>query len=153
MTVIDQGQRWRTMKTEDEREFTTQGGVDRPIFFNKIMESGYLPFTFGELLGTVAIPERKISFSVEKKEVSAKELIQGVIESSHSLCDTYLIFTDDEGKTEEKHIPAMICTQKTLSLEKHLTQEEVLPFKGREFSIECQLSNGEYLTVYQGKLI
>ncbi len=150
-TVIDQGQRFRTMRNSDGTEFTSQGGVDRPLFFNKALEGGYIPFTFAEFKEGAPIPKGEALMDLAEEEVKPDRVLSSVLTANHSITDVYVLL-EKEKEAKTVAIPSMSCSVRAVGIGEHLSREDLNVFSGGKISIECQLANGEYLTAYSGKL-
>ncbi len=151
-TVIDQGQRFRTMHHPDNEEtFVAQGGVDRPLTFEKAFEGHYLPFTFEEFQEGSLIPESVVETDLSGEKITAEEAMGATVKANRSICDVYVVLQKGEN-TETVFIPAMSCSELAIPLAGHLTEETLAPFSGGSISVECQLGNGEYLVAYKGML-
>lgn len=149
-TVIDQGQRFRTMRNPDGTEFTAQGGVDRPLFFNKAFEGNYIPFTFAEFGEGAPIPKSEVKIDLAK-EADADMVLASSLEANWSIADVYVLLEKD-GEEKTVWIPSTSCSARAVKLGEHLSKDDLSLFAGGKITIECQLANGEYLTAYSGKL-
>ena len=154
--IIDQAQSW-------EKYGSTTGGcmiknsVDAKKTFQELFDRHYLPFTFGEFMGTDSVQGTSCGFSHEEESITTADLFSGEVTSNYFISDAYIIITDNGGSQVYKHAVrggAANCFALTLSRTgKHVDSWGTYPTSGSyRVEIQVQLYTGERKTVYTGSL-
>lgn len=156
ITIIDQAQKWETHVAADGRDCQIKSSVDAKVTFRKLYESNYLPFTFGEFVGTNGVEATSCTFSHTDSTITKKQLLTGKVTSNYSITDAYAIVTDSAGNQVYKH-----AVRNSSSFGYTLTMKETgsnvdswgtLASGTYTVRVEVQLATGERPTVYTGTL-
>jgi len=158
ITVIEQSTKWQTGTNESGDTYQYKNSCDKQMTFAKLFRAHYLPFTYGEFLGTDPVEETECSFSFTGDTITVKELFAGVVKSNYSIADIYASVKDSSGKEVYRHAVRVKMTgDKELALTRNgnVSKWGTLDVSSGEFTVEIsvQLSTGERPTVYTGKLI
>ena len=162
--ITEQAQTWTEQVAEDGQDYLMKPSVDAKWTFQKAFAGGYLPFTFAEFEGTHPVEDTVCTCSLDKDEVTAKELFAAHITSNYGIFDAYATVTDEEGNVLYRH--AVRCLRsgcKDLAFVKRAAEPEghnnvetqgEFPVPGNyRVKLEAQLATGERFTVYEGGLV
>ncbi len=155
VTFLDQGSSWEDRELSDGSIVSVQGGVDETESFEKLYKTGYVPFTFGEFLGTDPIEKAEATLKPEG-DVTLTQLKDAKLTSNYFLADINLTAYDAEGKVlfTTACNPGKTFCVKTMEMERLLmsanTQKEVKA--AERVVIKAYLANGETVTVFDGKV-
>ena len=159
LLIIDQHQNWAENTNADGDTFLYKNYVDRKMTFKKLFEDSYLPFTFGEFLGTDPVEETECTFSFTGDTITVKELFSGTVTANYGISDIYAVVKDTSGKEVYRHaVRAKNGNVKQLELVRNADNIDkwgTLDVSSGEYTVEviAQLSTGERPTVYTGKLV
>ena len=156
VTYLDQGSSWDEKDLGEEGSVSFQGGVDERESFSKLYKTGYVPFTFGEFLGTDPIEKAEATLKTEG-DVTLAQLKDAKLTSNYFLADINLTAYDAEGKVRFTTAcnPGNTFCVKTMEMDRLLmsanTQKEVKA--AERVVIKAYLANGETVTVFDGKVL
>ena len=151
----DQISNWSAAKQSDGSEMSIQGGVDVKVSFQKLFSSGYLPFTFGELIGTDPVEPSTAVLSISGDTVTVGQLKEAVLTTNYAISDVFLTVTDANGGEVYEYVKR--STRASLmsvelsgmvfanSLNKYCDGNHTV-------SVSCQLSTGEKPVVFKATL-
>lgn len=156
-TIIDQAQKWVDGTDDAGKAYQYKSGVDSKVSFTQLYNSGYLPYTFGEFLGTNAIEKSSTSINVSGASVTAKALFKATVTGNYGITDAYVIVTDANGKEVYKHaVRNSTAWGLTLSMAASGSKVDswgTLPTEGNyNVKVVVQLCTGERPTLYTGTL-
>ena len=126
ITIIDQGQTWEEDNNEQGDFLLYKGGVDVKKTFLDLFLGNYMPFTFGEFLGSDKIEITEAGFVLSDDTVCAKgtisetdrsfqntaqapasisveQLFGSVVTANYGISDIYAIVYDSHGNEVYKH--------------------------------------------------
>ena len=180
LSIIDQGQRWEEATNDQGDTFQRKTSIDNQISFTTLYESGYIPFTFQEFLGTDAIEETEVSLvngtetlasgtvleadrsfrtATTTDNLTWSQIFSSDVTSNYGIVDAYIIVKDVKGNEIYKHaVRTGTAGNKKLSLVETgamvttwVTQNLVA---GKTYSAEIvvQLGTGERPTIWSGDL-
>ncbi len=153
---IDQHSGWKEDKQTNGDPFQRQGGIDSKMTFQRLFNSSYLPFTMPELIGEDPVEKSETTFSfTEGNVISIGQLKASKVTSNYAISDTYVIVLDKDGKeVEYKAVRARKAGVKVMSLKNAVFSTTFGKYATEDYSIrvEVQLSTGERVSVYGGKL-
>ena len=181
LTIIDQGQSWKTGTNDAGDSFSHKGNIAQKKFFKDMYDYGYVAFTFKEYLGTDPIEVTEVSLvggddsvyttgiveETTREFVGTQatdtltwtELFSSTVVSNYGIADAYIILSDDKGNEIYRHaVRTGVAGNMSLALEETgemvTTWESRTLFPGRTYnvSIEVQLATGERPVIYNGKL-
>ena len=161
---IEQASSNKSYTAPDGTQLTIMSGVDKKYTFAQLFETGYIPFTFAEFLGTDPVETSTVTLDLEKEKVTADELKKSTVTSNYSISHVAVQAVDEKGEVlyryVKKFIPsdtggnAIICT--SLSLEKAIIPATLNRYAGDEnvkIRILCRISTGEEPVIYEGALV
>lgn len=160
VTVIDQTPKFLTATAENGDFYTYQANVDAKWTFLDLIDGNYLPFTFGEWLGTDPIEETGVSFSHTGESISVNKLHSAKVTSNYYIFDIYAQVFDSNGseiykiasrsyRSHEKELKfyKMGETIDTWGSLDNLKENETYTVK-----VYAQLGTGERPVVWEGTL-
>jgi hypothetical protein len=159
--VIDQTPGHDTMKNAAGDEFAYEKNVDAKWDFNKLFKGNYIPFTFGEWLGTDPIESSKTEISHKGDTVSLEKLKDIKITSNYGITDAYVSVYNANGV--EVYKIAVRSTTTSVKEVELITEGYNVDLWGNKDSLQpgtyeytvkiyAQLSTGERPTLWEGKL-
>ena len=159
MCVLEQGGTWRDGVSAGGIAYQYEYSLDKEFTFQKLYTSCYIPYTFGELIGTDPVEETQISFSHTEETITKKQLFSAKVTSNYHLSDVYAYIYDEAGNEVLKHVYRIRVpsTKETKFYENGTTYTwgswENLSADGKyTVKVEVQLGTGERPVVYEGKL-
>ena len=93
----DQTAGWSTTTNAMGDSYSYTKNVNAKWSFSYILEKGYLPFTFGEFLGTDSIEETVVTYSHTGDKISQGNLFGSTVTSNYDILDIYAVITDSKG--------------------------------------------------------
>lgn len=163
ITILDQGSSFEDVVDPDGTKVKVQGGVDEKETFEFLYNKGYIPFTFGEFIGTDPVEAGEVSLSKADGSrlengatVSTTELAAATLKGNYNLALMQMTLTDDSGKEiyTNKITSFNFCQrERTLAgfivptvLNRHLQNGSL------KVKFTCTLGNGETLVAFEGTL-
>lgn len=154
ITIIDQSGRWENI-TAGGKTFKSKKSVDAKITFAQLFKGNYVPFSFGELLGTDPMETTTYSFNHTGQEIADRQLFSAAITSNYGITDAYVIVTYSNGTVYKHAVRNKTGFNKTLRLARsgdNVDAWGTLKSGTHTVRIEAQLSTGERPVVYTGTL-
>lgn len=161
VTVIDQTPTWNNATNEAGDYYAYEANVDAKWNFEKLFKGNYMPFTYGEWLGTDPIEDTELTFSnADQESITVEELYKASVTCNYGLSDIYAIVRDAKGNEIFK-MAARAHRAGIMELEfsKHNTNVvtwgslEDMTAKGKyTVQIVAQVGTGERPTIWEGKL-
>jgi len=159
--VIDQTPGHSSMQNEAGDSFNYEKNVDAKWTFDKLFKGNYVPYTFGEWLGTDPIESSKTEYSYEGETITINQVNGSVVTSNYGITDIYATVYHANGK--EVYKLAIRATETSVMELKFNTKLanadiwgdlETLNPKGEyTMKVYAQLSTGERPTLWEGKFI
>lgn len=158
ITIIEQSTKWLDGTNAAGDAYRYKSSCDKKMTFAKLFSGSYIPFTFGEFLGTDPVEETKCEFSFTGDTITVKELFASTATANYGICDLYASVKDSSGKEVYRHaVRTKMTGEKELALTRQGNVDKwgTLDVKNGEFTVEvsCQLSTGERPVIYSGKLV
>ena len=180
LTIIDQAQTWETATNASGDTYKRKNSVNYKRTFAQLYNSGYIPFTFAEFLGTDPIEDTEVSLmkdstalvsgtvteadrsfqaSQTTDSLTWKDIFSSKITSNYGIVDAYIIVKDFQGNELYKHaVRTATAGNEALTLSE--TGEMVTTWvtknlqSGKRYSAEIvvQLATGERPTIWTGEL-
>ena len=158
LCIIEQGGVWEDDISAGGIPYQREHSMERKFTFYQLFNGAYIPYTFGELIGTDPIEETEVSFSHTGETITEKQLFNGKVTSNYHLSDIYIYVYDKAGNEIYKHVVRIrIPSTKEQKIHKQVDRsytwgdwENVTP--GDTVKVEVQLGTGERPVVYEGKL-
>ena len=149
-----------TRKDSEQKTYHCEGRVDEVFTFEKLVQQGYLPFTFAEFLGTDPVEPGDVSISLSSESVTPDALIGAVVRTNYLISDLSFDVTDTAGKSLLSFAFLPDHTQirsKTIALSEAIAlhnQRKVRDRAGKDANvcIKARLSTGEIFEVLRGVL-
>lgn len=155
ITIIDQSGSWEDVVVSSG-SYRIKSSVDAKVTFAQLFKSKYVPFTYGEFLGTDPVETTACSFSHTGSAITAAQLFSGVVTSNYGITDAYAIVTDGSGTLVYKHaVRNASAFGKTLRMAQSGSNVDSwgkLESGTYTVKVEVQLGTGERPTVYTGTL-
>lgn len=154
--ISDQHSAWVEAVNEKGDTYLYKNYVQKKHTFRELLDHGYIPFTFGEFLGTDPVEETQCSFSHTGDTITPSQLRAGTVNANYGLSDAYAIIRDKDGN------PVFQCVKRaekagtaTLNFYKTYPDDAFDDYASGEYTVEilCQLSTGERLSIYTGTLV
>ena len=154
--IIDQAQTWEKYNAVSGT-CMIKNSVDSKKTFADLYDRHYLPFTFGEFLGTDPVQGTSCDVTIDKETISTEDLFSCEVTSNYFISDAYILLTNSSGTQVYKHAvrgSAANCRALTLSRTgAHVDSWGTYPTSGSyTVEIQVQLYTGERKTVYTGTL-
>ena len=158
LCVTEQGGRWDPGVSPSGIEYRYEYSLDKKFTFEKLFNGCYIPFTFGELIGTDPVEETEIKFSYSGETITEKQLFSAKVTCNYHISDAYVYVYDKDGNEIYKHA-VRVRVPSTMELKIHKQVGHVYTWgswdnvsEGNSVKVEVQLGTGERLVVYEGKL-
>ena len=160
VTVIDQTPTWKNATNEAGDAYQYQANVDEKWTFQKLFTGNYMPFTYGEWLGTDPIEETEVTCSHGGDTITIDQLYGTSVTSNYGISDIYAQIFDSKGNEVFKTVSrATQAGKKEIKFTKVTATTytwgdlETLEAK-KEYTVKitAQLGTGERPVVWEGKL-
>ena len=159
--VIDQTPGHASMQNEAGDSFEYEKNVDAKWTFQKLFGGNYVPYTFGEWLGTDPIESSKTEYSYEGETITINQVNGSVVTSNYGITDIYATVYHSNGK--EVYKLAIRATETSVLEMKFNTKlanadiwgnlEDLKADGDYTMKITAQLSTGERPVLWEGKFI
>ena len=154
--IIDQHQAWVEAENASGTVYQHKNYINRKLTFNRLFKSNYVPFTFGEFLGTDPIEETVCTFGHEGSEITVQELKSGTVTANYGISDIYVYLKNSEGENLFYKVKRANTAGKTsMDFSDTVYGSTFDKYADGNHTVEvvCQLGTGERLTVYTGTLV
>lgn len=155
ITIIDQHGEWSEATNASGDTYRYKNYVDRKFTFNQLLTANYIPFTFGEFLGTDPVEPTECAFSHTGDTVTLEQLVTGKVTANYGVSDIYAILKDQNGKEVLRGVKrAETANVLSLDFVKAVDMTDWKAYAGKGYTVEilCQLGTGERPTLYTGIL-
>ena len=151
---LDQGSSWSFRKMENGKNYQVQGGIDKSYSFSTLYQKCYIPYTFGEFLGTDPVEEGSASLQLPSETPSAEQLSESVLRANYMISDVFMEVLDGKGdavmkrviRTENGGIKAVRLSSFGVGFPTEYASAEYT------VRISAQIGNGQLLTAWEGHL-
>ena len=160
LCVTEQGGVWDPGVSPNGIEYQYEYSLDKKFTFQKLYDKCYIPYTFGELIGTDPIEETEISFSYSGETITQKQIFSAKVKSNYHLSDVYVYIYDEYQNEVLKHAYRIRVPS---TMETKIYQEggtytwgswdNLDPNGEYTAKIEVQLGTGERPVLWEGKFI
>ena len=151
---LDQKGSWSFHKLENGKNYQVQGGVDQVCTFSALFKKGYIPYTFGEFLGTDPVEKGEAELVCEAASPTVAQLAAGSVRANYMISDVFWSVSDQSGKIVQSDVIRTtnggVMSAKLVSLGEKLSAEYASPTY--TVRITAQIGNGEKLPVWEGHL-
>lgn len=152
---LDQKGTWSYRKLENGKNYQVQGGVDQTCTFSQLFKKNYIPYTFGEFLGTDPVEKGEAELICEAETPTVSQLSAGFVRANYMISDVFWEVLDTNGKTVQADVIRTtnggVLSAKLTSFGETFSAEYASP--AYTLRIRCQIGNGELLPVWEGKLL
>lgn len=160
LCVTEQGGVWDPGVSPNGIAYEYEYSLDKKFTFTKLYTSCYIPFTFGELIGTDPIEETVTTFSHTEQTITEKQLFSAKVTSNYNISDIYVYVYDDAGTEVFKHaVRARVPSTREMKIHKQVghvytwgSWDDLDPKGDYTVKVEVQLGTGERPVVYTGTL-
>ncbi|MBQ3075356.1 MAG: hypothetical protein IJC26_04740 [Clostridia bacterium] len=154
--VTDQHQGWVEKENSAGTVYEHKNYIDRKLTFKKLFTSNYVPFTFGEFLGTDPVEETECSFGHEGSEITVEQLKTTPVTANYGISDIYVYVKDANGEILFfKVARANRAGKMQMDFSETVYGATFDKYADGNHTVEvvCQLGTGERPTVYTGTLV
>lgn len=160
LCVTEQGGTWNPGVSPNGISYQYEYSKDKKFTFTKLWAQMYIPFTFGELIGTDPIEETEVSFSHTGESITKSQLFAAKVTSNYHLSDVYVYVYDEAGNEVLKHavrirVPSTMETKVYKSGTTYTwgSWDDLSAEESYTVKVEVQLGTGERPVVYTGKFV
>lgn len=142
--------------TSDGTEYRIRGNDGRKFSFATLFKQGFIVHTFKEFLGEDSVEKGKVTIEHKGKTAKITDLNQGDIKSNYPISDIFTTVINSNGEEVYKYVyRAEDYFTRSVSANKCLPIKELHQFQNGDHKIKItsQISNGEIITVYEGRLV
>ena len=160
LCITEQGGIWDDQVSAAGISFRRQNSTDKKYTFASLYKGCYIPFTFGELLGTDPIEQTQASFSHKEETITEKQLFSGKVTTNYSISDVHAYVYDEAGNEVFRH---MVCIRTPSTMETKFFRngttftwgslDDLDPKGDYTVKMDVQLGSGERPVIYEGKLV
>ena len=158
LAIIEQGGIWEDDTSPGGIPYQREHSMERKYTFDQLYNGAYIPFTFGELIGTDPIEETEVTFSHTEETITEKQLFTAKVTSNYHLSDIYIYVYDKDGNEIYKHV-VRVRIPSTTEMKIHRQVDRSYTWgdwenvsAGDTVKVEVQLGTGERPVVYEGKI-
>ena len=156
LCVTEQGGSWDPGVSPSGIAYQYEYSLDKKFTFYKLFTSAYIPYTFGDLIGTDPIEETEVTFSHSGETITEKQLFSSKVSSNYHLSDIYVYAYDNAGTEVYKHaVRIRVPSTKEMKIHKQVdltytwgSWDNVKP--GYKVKIAVRLGTGECPVVWEG---
>lgn len=157
VTFLDQGSSWQDKEIPDGGTISVQGGVDETESFEKLYKTGYVPFTFGEFLGSDPVEKATATLNVEGNEVSWEKFKSAKLRSNYFLGEGRTAVYDEAGNilyADSASAGKTFCL-KSMPIDRLFMSADAQKAikNAARVVVEAYLATGETITVFDGKVL
>ena len=160
LCVTEQGGHWDPGVSPNGIHYQYEYSLDKKFTFKKLYTQRYIPYTFGELIGTDPVEETEVEISYSGDTITQKQIFSTKVKSNYHLSDIYVYIYDDAGTEVLKHaFRIRVPSTKETKIFKDGNSYTWGDWKSLEVGgdytakIEVQLGTGERYVMYEGKFI
>ena len=156
LCITDQHQRWVEAESASGMRYQHKNYINRKFTFQKLFTAFYIPFTFGEFLGTDPVEETVCTFAHEGDEITVNQLKTTPVTANYGISDVYAYVSDAEGKVlfyRAARVTHAGETKMDLSQTVYGTTFDKYADGNHTVEVVCQLGTGERISLYKGKLV
>jgi hypothetical protein len=154
--VTDQNQGWLEETNSAGALYNHKKNIDLKYSFRGLWKANYVPFTFGEFLGTDPIEETVCTFAHESDEITVEQLKTTPVTANYGISDIYVYVKDGEGEVLFYKVKRANTAGKTsMDFSDTVYAATFNQYADGNHTVEivCQLGTGERPTIYTGTLV
>ena len=159
LCVTEQGGVWDPGVSASGIPYQYEYSLDKKFTFYKLFTQCYVPYTFGELIGTDPIEETEVTFSYSGDTITKAQLFDAKVTSNYHLSDVYVYIYDEAGNEVLKHaVRIRVPSTKEMKIYRSGTTytwgswDDLSAGENYTVKIEVQLGTGERPVLWEGKL-
>lgn len=153
IVYLDQTSGWSTLEVGGVT-IPVQGGVDKKITFAKLYSAGYLPFTFGEFIGTDPVEKSEVTSTLDGlTAVTAEQLTAATVSANYAISHVTVSVTDGNGEEVYRgnaFAPRINTMEMTMA--DAVDAEKLTALAGKQITVTCRIGTGEMYTLLHGTL-
>jgi len=166
LTISDQTNGWSTATNRFGERYEYTRNTRARWSFQYLYDIGYIPFTFGEFLGTDPIEETQVTYSHTGETITRDQLVGSTVTSNYGVSDIYAVFTDSQGNEVYKlavRSRNSLCRELTFGFEVIVSKtntavqwgdiDALSPEETYTVEIIAQLTTGERPTLWKGRYV
>ena len=156
VTIIDQHQAWVEAENASGTVYEHKNYLKRKLSFDRLLKANYVPFTFGEFLGTDPVEETVCTFDHTESSITVSQLKNGVVNANYGISDIYVYLKNAEGEILFYKVErANTAGKKQMSFSETVYEATFNQYADGKHTVEivCQLGTGERPTIYSGTLV
>lgn len=163
--MSDQTTSWSNATNESGDSYQYTGNINTKMTFEKLLDRGYVPFSFKEYSGADPIEDTEVAYSHTGETITKDQLFSSKVTTNYALSDIYAVFTDSKGN----EVYRLAVRAKLPVVQELQFAEEVMVDEGNtasvwgsldnlsadeEYTVQiiAQLGTGERPTLWEGKL-
>ena len=178
--LIDQAQGWTEATNAAGDTYQHKKGVGVKHSFKKLYDTGYIPFTFAEFLGTHPIEDTQVRLTKEKTNLISgtiresdrayitdlttdtlawSDIFASHVQSNYGVVDVYVTLYNTDGKEFYRHaVRSGTAGNKNLAMEETGDMvtvwqlADIAPNSSYKAQIEVQLATGERVVIFSGNI-
>ena len=154
--ITDQHQKWVEKESASGMVYQHKNYLNRKFTFEKLFKAFYIPFTFGEFLGTDPIEETVCTVDLEGSGVTVTHLKNAVVKANYGISDVYVYLKNSDGEILFYKVARVTHAGETeMSLSDTVYGATFDKYADGNYTVEvvCQLGTGERPTIYTGTLL
>lgn len=157
LTYLDQWAIYHDDIQSNGIPYEVEGGVDVVMTFMDVLNNGYLPFTFAELIKQDPVEKAEASLSVSGDSVKAGDLSRATIKSNYIISDITVSVTDASGKEVYHNDEILFATLMPYSgiMTAAAPKAELDKYAdgNHTVTVSTRVSTGEKIVAYTGTLV
>ncbi len=156
LLITDQHQGWVEKENTSGTDYQHKNYINKKYSFQALLKSNYVPFTYGEFLGTDPVEETVCTFGHEGSEITVSQLKEAVATANYGMSDLYVYVKDADGKVlfyKAKRAEIAGLMEMKLSDVIYAATFDKYADGNHTVEVVCQLGTGERPTIYTGTLV
>ncbi len=154
--ITDQHQKWVEQESAAGVTYQHKNYINRKFTFRKLFKAYYIPFTFGEFLGTDPVEETVCTVNLEGSHITVTQLKNAVVKANYGISDVYVYLKNPAGEILFYKAARVVRAGETeLGLSETVYGATFDRYADGKHTVEvvCQLGTGERLSLYDGTLL
>jgi hypothetical protein len=155
----DQTSKWVSGTMSNGRGIEYQGRRSTSLTFQELYTNGYLPFTFGELIGTDPVEPSNATLTFADTapagNVNIAQLKSAVLAANYSISDVFVIVYDQNGTEQYRSVKRSTSANvRSVEFSDFIYEKNLSNYTDGNYKVEVsvQLSTGEKPTVFSATL-
>ena len=152
----DQNQGWIEEENAAGTVYQHKKYINKKISFASLLKSSYVPFTFGEFLGTDPVEETVCTTNLTGETVTVQQLSNAVVTANYGISDIYIYVKNAEEEVLFYRVKrADIAGKMQMDFSDVVYDFTFGKYADGKHTVEvvCQLGTGERPTIYTGTLV